>query len=255
MIRDVSVLLVSLKETGITGPADLEGKNVGAWLGGPEALLFALMREYGIDPDTDVTIVKQGFDMSQLFNGDVDVAMAQIYNEYAQLFEIKNPETGELYTEDDFNAISIAEEGITQIHDSIVTREDYLSEPGNEDIAQRFLKASFKGWIYCRDNPDDCVEIVLENGSALGESHQKWMMNEVNDLIWPAPLGIGIASDELIQDSIDIAITYELLSGQPDGGWRFDLAQQANDELEAEGLDIYGNDFQKQTVELKEGGQ
>jgi NitT/TauT family transport system substrate-binding protein len=255
IVQRVSVMLVSLKGTGITGPADLKGKKVGAWLGGPEALEFALMRKYGIDPDTDVTIVKQGFDMSQLFNGDVDVAMAQIYNEYAQLFEIKNPDTGMLYTPDDFNAISIAAEGITQIHDSIVTRESFLAKPGNEDVARRFLKASNKGWIYCRDNYTECVDIVLRNGSALGESHQMWMMNEMNALIWPAPNGIGIPSDADINTTIETALTYKLLTKQPEGGYRFDLVKQADDELTAEGLDVYGLDYEKQTVELKEGGQ
>ena len=36
----------------------------------------------------------------------------------------------------------------------------------------KFLKASFQGWIYCRDHPTDCVNIVLKNGSLLGRGHQ-----------------------------------------------------------------------------------
>ena len=35
--------------------------------------------------------------------------------------------------------------------------ESWLAEDGNEDVATRFPCASFKGWICCRDHPDDCV--------------------------------------------------------------------------------------------------
>ena len=56
----------------------------------------------------------------------------------------------------------------------------------------KFLKASFEGWIYCRDHQAECVNIVLKNGSLLGRGHQTWQMNEINALIWPNPRGIGL---------------------------------------------------------------
>ena len=64
----------------------------------------------------------------------------------------------------------------------------------NADVfsCETFLVASFKGWIYCRDNAQKCVDIVLKNGSKLGASHQAWQMNEINALIWPSFTGIGL---------------------------------------------------------------
>ena len=62
----------------------------------------------------------------------------------------------------------------------------------NRDIAVRFVRASLKGWIYCRDHPDDCVKYTTDAGSQLGAGHQKWMMNEINALVWPSPLGVGV---------------------------------------------------------------
>ena len=38
----------------------------------------------------------------------------------------------------------------------------------------------------------DCVKIVLTHGPTLLKGHQTWQMNEINALIWPAPLGIGL---------------------------------------------------------------
>ena len=43
--------------------------------------------------------------MSGLLKGDLDVAQAMIYNEYAQVLEAKNPATGQLYKPDDLNVI------------------------------------------------------------------------------------------------------------------------------------------------------
>ena len=212
-------LIVSFADSGITEPEDLGGRVVGSWLGGNETVLFALMRSVDVEPDEDNEIVRQGFDMSQLLNGEIEAAQATIYNEYAQVLETINPETGELYTPDDFNTIAPAEYGITMLQDNIFTRESFLAEDGNEQVAEDFLYASLRGWIYCRDNPDECVQIVLDNGSALGESHQSWMINQFNNLLWPAPNGIGILNDpDSIDLTVELAIEYELIEGEPDEG-------------------------------------
>ena len=50
----------------------------------------------------------------------------------------------------------------------------------------RFLKASFQGWIYCRDHWKQCVNITLQAGPTLPKGHQTWQMNEINKLVWPA---------------------------------------------------------------------
>ena len=47
----------------------------------------------------------QSFDMLALLNREIDVAEAMIYNEYAQVLEAENPDTGELYQPADFNVI------------------------------------------------------------------------------------------------------------------------------------------------------
>ena len=39
--------------------------------------------------------------MNAFIAGDIDVAQAMIYNEYAQVLETKNPDTGELFKPDD----------------------------------------------------------------------------------------------------------------------------------------------------------
>ena len=56
--------------------------------------------------------------MSGLLKGDLDVAQAMIYNEYAQVLEAKNPATGKLYTADDFSIIDWKTNGSAMLQDA-----------------------------------------------------------------------------------------------------------------------------------------
>src|SRR5690606_18672413 len=130
---------------------------------GNEWEVFAALRQAGIDPDdpSQVTIVQQPFDMSLLLNRELDAAQAMTYNEYAQVLEAVNPETGELYQPEDRIVVDYNDVGVAMLQDHIFARESWLAEEGNEDVAVRFLRASYLGWIFCRDNFDPCVESVL----------------------------------------------------------------------------------------------
>ena len=247
---------VTWKDTGLDDITKLEGKKVGVWLGGNEHKLFAALTKNGLDPQEDVNVVAQPFDMNLFLNREVDAAAAMTYNELAQVLEVENPETGELYTLDDLNVIRMSELGTGALEDGIFVREDWISEEANQDVATRFLKASFRGWIFCRENPDDCVDIVLENGPTLGEGHQRWQMNEINDLIWPAPLGIGVMDPESFDITNQIATDYKIIK-QPatEDAYRTDLAEAAVTELEEDGEDVRGEDWEKPEVEVTPGGE
>jgi NitT/TauT family transport system substrate-binding protein len=249
-------LEVSFKDKNITKPEDLKNKKVGSWLGGNEPELFAALNKVNINPDdkAQVEIIKQDFDMSGLLGGSLDAAQAMTYNEFAQVLEAKNPATGNLYQAGDLNVISFNDVGTGMLQDAIFARESYLSKPGNEDIAAKFLAASLKGWIYCRDNSQACVDIVLKNGSTLGASHQAWQMNEINALIWPSPNGVGALDSASWDQTVQIATTYKVLKAQPsEGAFRTDLNEKALGMLGAD-VDTKGAAWAKTAVELKEGG-
>lgn len=253
-------LEVSFVDTGIESVDDFAGMRIGTWGFGNEHELFAAMRAVDIDPDSadDVTIVQQPFDMSLLLNGEVDAAQAMTYNEYAQVLEQVNPATGELYQPDDLNVINFNDVGTAMLQDHVFVNADWLAEEGNEAIAVAFLKASFRGWIHCRDNPDECVEIVLDNGSTLGESHQTWQLNEISKLIWPSPAGIGMMDEDLWVQTVAVALDGQVISEEPSmDAWRSDLAMAALDALGMgmEGMDLTGDDWQPVEVELREGGE
>jgi NitT/TauT family transport system substrate-binding protein len=178
-----------------------------------------------------------------------------IYNEYAQVLEAVNPATGELYTPEDLVVFDYNELGTAMLQDAIWVDEDWLAQAGNEDLAVAFLKASFRGWVFCRDNPQACVDIVLASGSALGSSHQQWQMNEINALIWPSPNGIGVMDEALWNQTVEVATSQQVIGAAPgEGAYRTDLAEKAVAALEEEGLDTTGSGFEKGTITLNEGG-
>jgi NitT/TauT family transport system substrate-binding protein len=249
-------LQVSFKDKNITKPEDLAGKKVGSWGFGNESELYAGLRKAGLDPDNpdDVSIVAQQFDMVAFEAGEIDAAQAMIYNEYAQVLEMKNPATGELYQPEDLNVISWEDYGTSMLQDAIFASEAWLAEEGNEDIAVKFLKASFRGWIYCRDNPEACVDIVLKSDAALPKGHQTWQLNEVNGIIWPAPNGIGITDEAAFDRTVQVALDGKILTKPVEGtAWRNDLAEKAIAELGD--ADTKGESWQKQEVTLTEGGE
>ena len=157
-----------------------------------------------------MTIVNQPFDMKLFLKNQVDAAAAMTYNELAQVLETKNPATGKLYKLSDLNVFKMAspQVGTGMLEDNVFVRGDWLSQTRpTRRRRSPFLKASFQGWIYCRDHQAECVDIVLKNGSLLGKGHQTWQMNEINKLIWPNTKGIGLvpaatvaADDEDRQD-------------------------------------------------------
>lgn len=249
-------LQVAWADAGIETVEQWAGKRVGTWGFGNEWEVFAALRKAGIEPNdpNQVTVVQQPFDMSLLLNREIDLAQAEIYNEYAQLLEATNPATGALYQPADFKVFDYNDVGTAMLQDHVFVRGDWLSQPGNEDIATRFLRASFRGWIFCRDNFDACVDIVLANGSTLGESHMQWQLNEINALIWPSPQGIGVMDDALYQQTVNICVDFGVLSQPPDSAAvRTDLAMKAIEGLA--GLDVTGANFQRISVTLRPGGE
>jgi len=250
-------LQVSFADAGITTPADLAGKNVGNWGFGNEFELFAGLNSVGLDPQSDVTLVQQDFNMTALINGDIDAAQAMIYNEYAQVLETINPDTGELFQPEDLNIIDWNDVGTAMLQDAIWADADRLEDDDEyRDIAVRFVEASLRGWAYCRDNAQECTDIVVGVGSPFGgPAHQAWMMNEINALIWPSPGGVGVMDSDLWNQTIDIATAQGILQSNPtEGAFRTDIAEEAVKNLEDAGIDVNGSGFAKSEVAITEGG-
>jgi len=258
-------LQVSFADTGVASVADFEGKRIGSWGFGNEWEIFAAMAAEGLD-STTVSITTQDFSMNALLNGDVDAAQAMTYNEWAQVLEVVNPATGELYQPEDFDVVSYEDTVGGMYQDAIWADTARLDDPAYADAAVRFLKAITKGWIFARDNPEEAAAIVYDiaaNAEAafpVGPTHQLWQMNEVNKLIW-AGGDFGIIDEDLWAKTVAGALSainqdgLPLITTEPaDSAYSNEYLEQALAELEEEGIVVDG-EYTPLDVTLTEGGQ
>ncbi|MEU1971278.1 ABC transporter substrate-binding protein [Microbacterium sp. NPDC019599] len=258
-------LQVSWAGDGISSVADFEGKKIGSWGFGNEWEIFAAMAAEGLD-STTVSITTQGFDMNALLDRDVDAAQAMTYNEWAQILEVVNPDTGELYQPEDFDVVSYEDTEGAMLQDAIWADTERLEDPAYADAAVRFLKAITKGWLFARDNPEEAAEIVYDiaaNAEAafpVGPVHQLWQMNEVNKLIWTgADFGVvdQAAWDKTVAGALS-AVNQDglnLITTEPsDTAYSNQYIEAALAALADEGVDVSG-DYTPIDVTLTEGGQ
>jgi NitT/TauT family transport system substrate-binding protein len=254
---------ISFKDKGITTAADLKGKKVGSWGYGNQWELFAGMQKAGIDTSKDISLVSQAFDMNGFLAGDIDAAQAMTYNEYAQVLETVNPDTGKLYTPDDLNVINWNDEGTAMLQDAIWADSDKLaSDSDYADQTVKFIEASIKGWIYARDHPQETADLVVAAGTQLGASHQLWQTNEVNKLIWPSTSGIGIINQDQWDQTVNIATGTKddtgstiITKAPPATAFSNEYVQKALDDLKSQGVDVTGASFTPIDVTLTEGGK
>jgi NitT/TauT family transport system substrate-binding protein len=246
------------KSSGINTVGKMKGKKVANWLGGDQYELFAALTKHGMDPahNGGVTIVQQPFDMGLLLNHQVDAASAMTYNELAQVLETKNPKTGKLYTLKDLNVIKMQNVGAGMLEDNLFSTASYLKTKAHRQIAEKVIGATLAGWIYCRDHAAQCVNFTLKAGPTLPKGHQTWMMNQINQLIWPSKTGIGV------MDKASYARTWKLMKQfggikktPTAGAYRTDLVKAAVAGLKAQGMDVTGKHYKPLKVKLHPGGK
>jgi NitT/TauT family transport system substrate-binding protein len=259
-------LQVSFKGDGVESVSDFEGKRIGSWGFGNEWEIFAAMAAEDLDASS-VSITTQGFDMNALLDGDVDAAQAMTYNEWAQILEVENPETGELYQPEDFDVVSYEDTEGAMLQDAIWADTAKLeSDPAYADAAVRFLKAVTKGWVFARDNPEEAATIVFDAATnaelayPVGPVHQLWQMNEVNKLIWAG--GDFAVIDEAAWDkTVAGALSaknqdgLELITAEPaESAYSNEYIEKALAELKEEGVVVDG-EYTPIDVTLTKGGQ
>ncbi|HUG95716.1 MAG TPA: ABC transporter substrate-binding protein [Pleomorphomonadaceae bacterium] len=259
-----ATLSVAWADSGITEVSDWAGKRIGAWPFGNELEVLASASILAdLTDGVDFTRVEQDFDMNELIAAQdgcaasdqdcVDVAEAMIYNEWAQLLETTDPNTGELFQPDQFTVFNYNELGTAMLQDGLWARQSWLDEGNNEEVAMRFLQASFRGWMYCRDNPDDCVQYSVDRGSIWGRGHLAWMMNEINKLVWPAPDGIGALDQDVLAQTVDTATAAGILAAAPDeAAFNSALREAALAGIDG---DTTGDDWEAPVVEISPAGE
>jgi NitT/TauT family transport system substrate-binding protein len=212
IFQSSGLLLVSRKTADIAKPEDLKGKKVGVWFGGNEFEFLALMDKIKLDPEKDMTVIKQGFTMDPFLAGQMDAASAMTYNEF-QVVLSSGVKAEEL------NVIDYNKEGVGMLQDNLFTSEEVLKN--KKEVAQRFVRASIKGWQAAIDDQKFAVDAVMkhaEKGSTTVE-HQTLMMSEVAKLVMPEGWGkdkIGLMDEGRFKTTADIALKFNVINSPAD---------------------------------------
>ena len=133
---------------------DLKGKRMGvAGIGsGPDHLLRELLRQNGLEPGRDVTILGLGVQSNlytALSTGNIDASVFVIpWN----------------FTASDagfFELVSFLHQDTVQFQGSIVLRDDLLR--GDPAMTEKFLHATMKGLLYARANRNGTIAVLARN--------------------------------------------------------------------------------------------
>ncbi len=178
--------------------------QVGNWGLGNEYEILALLAKYGQPTE----YLSQDFTMDGFDDDSILLASAMTYNE---LGLVKNDYDGGYGYGDSVGIIDMNDEGVAMMEDNIFTTKTFAEE--NPNTVAAFLYASFKGWQYAVEHPEEAAEICYTYGSSVSAEHQAYMAEEVAKLVTTDTKGeeateIGYMDDEAMQQTLDIAKQY-----------------------------------------------
>ena len=172
------LMLTCKKASGVSSPKDFKGKTLGVWYGGNEYPFPNWMAKLGLKPDSDIKILKQGFNVDPLLQNQAACISTMIYNEYWQVVDAGVKES-------DLVTFFYEKEGVASLEDGLYVLESKLKDPAFVARMAKFLKATFKGWNEAVKDPAGAAKIVVAadaSGSAT-EKVQKRQMDNVAKLI------------------------------------------------------------------------
>jgi NitT/TauT family transport system substrate-binding protein len=172
------LMLTCKKASGVNSPKDLKGKTLGVWYGGNEYPFLNWMAKLGYKTDSDVKVLKQGFNVDPLLQNQAACISTMIYNEYWQVIDAGVKES-------DLITFFYQDQGVASLEDGLYVLESSLKDKAFVAKMAKFLKATFKGWNDAVKNPAEAAKIMVaadSSGSAT-VAVQKRQMENVAKLI------------------------------------------------------------------------
>lgn len=223
--KSSGMMLTCRKDAGVTSTDDFPGKTLGVWFFGNEFPFLSWMSQLNIPTDGSdggVTVLKQGFNVDPILQGQAACVSTMTYNEYWQIIDAGlKPE--------ELQVFKYEEQGVATLEDGLYVLEENLADPAFEDKMVRFVRASMKGWKYAEANPDEAADIVLENDAsgAQTEEHQRRMMGEVAKLTAGSNGALDPADYERTVASLLSGGSDPVISKAPEGAWTHAITDKA----------------------------
>jgi NitT/TauT family transport system substrate-binding protein len=211
------MMLTCRADSGVSSPEDFPGKTLGVWFFGNEYPFLSWMSQLGIPTDggdEGVTVVRQGFNVDPLIQGQAACVSTMNYNEYWQVIDAG-------FSPDDLVVFNYTDQGVATLEDGLYVLEESLEDPEMVDKLTRFVRASMAGWAWAQENPEEAAMIVLEydQTGAQTEAHQIRMMGEINNLTAGSTGVLDVAAAETTVDSLLTGGEDPVITERPTGAW------------------------------------
>jgi len=223
--KSSGMMLTCRKDAGISSPDDFAGKTLGVWFFGNEYPFLSWMSKLGLATDGSdggVTVLKQGFNVDPILQGQAACVSTMTYNEYWQIIDAG-------LTPDELVVFKYEEQGVATLEDGMYVLEENLNDPEFADKMVRFVRASMKGWKWAEENPDAAAMIVLDNDAsgAQTEKHQKRMMGEIAKLTAGSNGALDPADYQRTVDSLLGGGSDPVITKEPEGAWTHAITDKA----------------------------
>ena len=200
-LEDLKANVMSNEE--ILKKASEEGK-IGNWGLGNEYEVLALESKYDLPNE----FLSQSFDMDGFDTDSVTLASAMTFNE---LGLVVNDYDGGYGYGDSVGTIDMNEEGVGMLEDCLFCTREFAEQ--NPETVKAFIYASYRGWEYACQNPEEAAQIVYDYGSSVSPEHQQYMAEQVKkvcetDMDGNAVTEYGKMNDEALQQTLDLAKKY-----------------------------------------------
>ena len=223
--KSSGMMLTCRKDAGVATTDDFAGKTLGVWFFGNEFPFLSWMSQLGISTDggeDGVEVLKQGFNVDPILNGQAACVSTMTYNEYWQVIDAG-------LTPEDLVLFKYEEQGVATLEDGLYVLEENLAAPAFEDKMVRFVRASMKGWKWAEENPEDAAMIVLDydETGAQTEAHQVRMMGEIAKLTAGSNGALVEADFQRTVDSLLAGGSDPVITKQPEGAWTHAITDSA----------------------------
>ncbi|WP_283427106.1 ABC transporter substrate-binding protein [Shimia sagamensis] len=219
------MMLTCRKDAGVSSPEDFAGKTLGVWFFGNEYPFLSWMSKLGLATDGSdggVTVLKQGFNVDPILQGQAACVSTMTYNEYWQIIDAG-------LSPDDLVVFKYEDQGVATLEDGMYVMEEKLADPAFEDKMVRFVRASMKGWKWAEENPEEAALIVLDNDAsgAQTEEHQVRMMSEIAKLTAGSNGALDVADFDRTVDSLMSGGSDPVITKKPEGAWTHAITDKA----------------------------
>jgi len=223
--KSSGMMLTCRKDSGVTSTDDLAGKTLGVWFFGNEFPFLSWMGKLGLSTEggeDGVEVLKQGFNVDPILNGQAACVSTMTYNEYWQVIDAG-------LTPDDLVTFKYEDEGVATLEDGLYALEENLADPEFADKMVRFVRASMQGWKWAESNPEKAALIVLDydETGAQTEEHQTRMMGEIAKLTAGSDGSLVPADYERTVTSLLSGGSDPVISAKPEGAWTHAITDKA----------------------------